>query len=213
VWRVRTSERRVIAQEEGRGRGDSGQGAGGSKRGRPWETLASQKNINSEGFFGPMRSDLRMTEEETERTRDASRRGGPVRLKVERRGKRPNQKIVRQFIAETTAPDTKRLMTDGHSAYFGIQDHDTRHESVDHNAKEWVSGDVHTNSIENAWSLFKRSIVGAYHQVSAKHLDAYLDEFEFRFNNRKNPFIFRDTLLKMLEARNVEYKVLTQGAA
>ena len=139
----------------------------------------------------------------------AIERGGPVRLKVEKRGKQPSQRIIRQFIAETTAPNTKRLLTDGHPAYFGIQDHDTKHESVDHNAKEWVRGDVHTNSIENAWSLFKRSVVGAYHQVSAKHLDAYLDEFEFRFNNRKNPYFFRDTMLKLIASSNVEYKQLT----
>ena len=41
-------------------------------------------------------------------------------------------------------------------------------------------GDVHTNSVEGVWSLLKRSIVGAWHQVSAKHLDAYLSEVEFR---------------------------------
>lgn len=138
----------------------------------------------------------------------AIERGGPVRLMVEKRAKRPNNKIVREFIEKTTAPDTERYITDGHPAYRGIEDADTKHETVDHEHDEWVRGDVHTNSIESAWSLFKRSIVGSYHQVSAKHLDAYLDEFEFRFNNRKNPFLFRDTLLKLLESGNVQYKKL-----
>jgi transposase-like protein len=140
----------------------------------------------------------------------AIERGGPVRLKVEKRGKNPSRKIVREWIKETTVPDTERLITDSHPAYFGIQDHDTKHESVDHKAEEWVRGDVHTNSIENAWSLFKRSIAGSYHQISAKHLDAYLDEFEFRFNNRKNPFLFRDTITKLLQSPNLEYKKLTE---
>jgi len=71
---------------------------------------------------------------------------------------------------------------------------------------------VHTNTIENAWSLFKRSIIGAYHQVSVKHLDAYLDEFEFRFNNRKNAFLFRDTIKRLIASPNLEYKKLTQAA-
>jgi hypothetical protein len=56
------------------------------------------------------------------------------------------------------------------------------------------------------WSLFRRSIVGSYHKVSAKHLDAYLDEFEWRFNTRKNPFLFRDTVLKLIASSSLEYK-------
>ncbi len=61
------------------------------------------------------------------------------------------------------------------------------HQSVNHSAKEYVRGDVHTNSIEGAFGLFKRAVVGSFHQVSHKHLDRYLDEFEFRYNNRKEP--------------------------
>ena len=67
---------------------------------------------------------------------------------------------------------------------------------------------VHTNSVEGAFSLFKRSIVGAYHQVSAKHLPAYLDEFEFRFDNRNNPYLFRDTLLRLITSDHVTYQRL-----
>src|ERR1700690_1106531 len=139
----------------------------------------------------------------------AIERGGPVRMKMEKRTKQPNQRIIREWIKETTAPDTEKLYTDGHPAYFGIADHDTAHESVDHEAKEYVRGDVHTNSIENAWSLFKRSIVGSCAKVSPKHLDAYLDEFEWRFNNRKNPPLFRDTILKLISSQKIEYKTLT----
>ncbi|HVZ94553.1 MAG TPA: IS1595 family transposase [Phycisphaerales bacterium] len=80
--------------------------------------------------------------------------------------------------------------------------------SVNHAANEWVRGDVHTNSVEGAWSLFQRSIVGAFHQISVKHLPAYLDEFEFRYNNRENPYIFRTAVLEVLKAENIEYKAL-----
>ena len=59
------------------------------------------------------------------------------------------------------------------------------------------------------FSLFKRSIVGSFHQISAKHLDRYLDEFEWRFNNRKNPYLFRDTLIRLVSSENIEFKTLT----
>jgi len=51
--------------------------------------------------------------------------------------------------------------------------------------------------------------VGPWHKVSAKHLPAYLDEMCFRFNNRKNPYLFRDTITKLAQTQNLEYKHLT----
>ena len=65
-------------------------------------------------------------------------------------------------------------------------------------AEEWVVGDVHTNSVEGVWSLFKRSIVGSFHKMSVKHMDRYLEELEWRFNNRNNPYIFRDALRRIV---------------
>jgi transposase-like protein len=141
----------------------------------------------------------------------AIERGGRIRLRAEMR-KTADRKTLHQFIADTTAPDTARIMTDENPSYLGIADHDTTHETVNHHIEEWVRGDVHTNNVESAWSLFKRSIVGAFHQVSAKHLQAYLDEFEFRFNNRQNPYLFRDTLLKLIDAPTLQYKDLTRSA-
>ncbi len=58
----------------------------------------------------------------------------------------------------------------------------------------------------------ERSVVGSYHQISAKHLPAYLDEFEWRFDNRKNPYLFRDTILRLVDADRLEYKELTRKA-
>ena len=99
------------------------------------------------------------------------------------------------------------IMTDEYKAYKSL-DKTFKHESVNHRKEEWARGNVHTNSIENAWSLFKRSIVGSYHQISTKHMDAYLDEFEWRFNNRDNEYLFRDTLIKLLNAPKMEFKKL-----
>ena len=73
----------------------------------------------------------------------------------------------------------------------------------------WVVGDVHTNSVEGVWSLFKRSIMGSFHQISAKHMDRYLEELEWRFNNRDNPHIFRDTLRRIVDTGPLEYDTLT----
>ena len=65
------------------------------------------------------------------------------------------------------------------------------------------------HSIEGAFGLFKRGIIGSFHQVSHMHLDRYLDEFEFRYNNRKNPCLFRDTLHRLVNTGHIEYSKLT----
>lgn len=70
-----------------------------------------------------------------------------------------------------------------------------RHEAVDHSAKEWVRGDAHTNTIEAFWSALKRGINGTYVWVSAKHLQKYLWEFEFRHNLRREPWLMFQLLL------------------
>ena len=82
------------------------------------------------------------------------------------------------------------------------------HKTVNHSAGVYFDGDVYTNTVESAFSLLKRGIIGTWHRLSAKHLQAYLDEMCFRFDNRKNPFLFRDTLLRLLQTEHLEYKEL-----
>jgi transposase-like protein len=142
----------------------------------------------------------------------ALERGGEIRLKVEKR-KKASHKILKAFIDENTHDATERICTDELPAYSGIQDWNTKHETVNHRAEEWVRGDVHTNGIEGVWSLFKRSIVGSYHQISKKHLQSYLDEFEWRFNQRDNPYLFRDTLVRLLNSPKMEFKELIEKSA
>ena len=116
---------------------------------------------------------------------------------------------IRRFVWNTVSDSASRLITDEHSAYRGIMDEDTIHETVNHSRKEYVRGDVHTNSIEGAFGLFKRGLVGSFHQVSHKHLDRYLDEFEFKYNNRKNAFLFRETLTRLITTKPLQYDRLT----
>jgi len=121
----------------------------------------------------------------------------------------PSKKVLTGIVNERVSPEAT-VMTDELAAYKSLNK-THKHEAVNHRAEEWVRGDlreIHTNSVESAWSLFKRSIVGSFHQISKKHMDAYLDEFEWRFNNRENPFLFRDTLVKLLTASTMEYKEL-----
>ena len=135
----------------------------------------------------------------------AVQRDGDIRLRViDDRTRR----TLHQFIRDHVDDRAERIITDEWAAYHGIGDHDTTHETVNHFAGEYVRGDVYTNSVENVWSLLKRSIIGSFHHVSEKHLDAYLDELEWRFNNRENAFLFRDTVKQLLTAEHVEYKKL-----
>src|SRR5207248_8284316 len=134
----------------------------------------------------------------------AIERNGNVRLRVEGRVM-ANKKRLHKFVEDVVADDAEAIYTDQHSGYIGIGDENTRHESVSHNREEWVRGDVSTQSIESVWSLLDRSIIGSFHQLSAKHLPAYLDEISFRFNNRENPYLFRDTLLALLSGEALTY--------
>jgi transposase-like protein len=77
--------------------------------------------------------------------------------------------------------ERSRLVTDGSVSYKFQVD---KHESVDHSKFEWARGDVHTNTLEGFFSIFKRGLVGTYQHMDKKHLHRYLAEFDFRFNNR-----------------------------
>ena len=136
----------------------------------------------------------------------AIQRGGKIVLKVVKSRSRAD---LHAFINEHVHDNAEAIYTDDWPSYKGIADHNTVHETVNHSAGKYVRGDVHTNGIENVWDLFKRAVVGTFHHMSVKHLDAYLDEMEWRFNNRENPFLFRDTIHKLIASEKLEYKRLT----
>ncbi len=81
---------------------------------------------------------------------------------------------------------SSRILTDEWSGYRGIgMEFEGGHETVRHGTKEYVRGDVHTNSIEGFFGMLRRGLDGIYHSVSRKHLHRYLSEFEFRHNHRE----------------------------
>ena len=139
----------------------------------------------------------------------AIQRGGNVRLE-----RIPNvkRKTLHGFISRAVKDEAEAIYTDDFRSHLGIADHNTRHETVTHSAEQWVVGDVHTNGIEGVWSLFKRSIVGTFHKMSVKHLDRYLEELEWRFNNRDNPHIFRDALKRIVNTGKLTYRELVSAA-
>ena len=107
-------------------------------------------------------------------------RGGNVRtFHVPVADKATVQKIVTENIARES-----RLHTDESRLYFGADQYFASHETVRHSAKEYVRDDVHTNSAEGYFSIFKRGMRGVYQHCAEKHLHRYLAEFDFRYNHR-----------------------------
>jgi transposase-like protein len=120
-------------------------------------------------------------------------------------------KIIRENVGENVKP----LVTDdfaSHQASLRGQHWKDRHKTINHISGKYVDGDIYTNNVESAFSVLKRGVIGAWHKVSLKHLQAYCDEMTWRFNNRKNEYLFRDTLMKLVQSKHLEYKELTKAA-
>lgn len=130
-------------------------------------------------------------------------RGGKVRATVIKDTSRHTlQKQVRSNVDKTA-----NLYTDAHPAYDGLV-RDYHHEMIDHRVS-YGQGSVHTNGIENFWSLLKRSVKGTYVHVDNEHVERYLDEQSFRFNNRKVNDSKRFTnALKSVSGRRLTYREL-----
>lgn len=94
-----------------------------------------------------------------------------------------NKANVTKIVADNISRET-RLHTDESRLYVGLEATFASHETVKHSRKEYVRGDVHTNSAEGFFSIFKRGMRGNYQHCKEKHLHRYLAEFNFRYNNR-----------------------------
>ena len=121
-----------------------------------------------------------------------------------------------RYIRENISEEVSVIVTDELAAYpAALGNLERRHETVNHSRKEYVrlGTDIHTNTVESAFSLLKRGIVGTWHKISAKHLQSYLDEMEFRFNRRKSETLFQDTLRRMVNAPVLTFQKLTKEKA
>jgi hypothetical protein len=99
------------------------------------------------------------------------------------------------------------------AAFIAAGIHGSKHQTIKHLDKIYVRGDVHTNTVESAFSLLKRGVVGSFHYISIKHLPRYLSEFEYRFNRRDRKGepkrdMFTETLQRMAKAEPMSFDTL-----
>lgn len=135
-------------------------------------------------------------------------RDGKVILKVLGKGQATGENI-RPIVRKHVSTDAM-LYTDGFGGYKQLKNEYADHQSVDHTGGEYVRGKAHTNSIEGFWSILKRGIVGTFHVVSHQHLQAYCNEFGYRYNTRHLAPV--DRFLDSIKNSNKErttYRVLT----
>jgi len=121
----------------------------------------------------------------------AVERGGKVTTEVTQDASATTlQRVIRTYIQEGST-----IYTDEWKGYHRTKRLGYNHLSVIHSAKQWSNGDIHTNSIEGFWSQLKRGISGTYVSVSPQHLQKYVDEFAFRYNQRSTSVPMFDRLL------------------
>lgn len=139
----------------------------------------------------------------------------PVLGMVERKGKLV-AKVVKNTTCAVLTPQIIQFVkdaliyTDEWWGYNSIKEL-FQHEYVRHRAKEYVRGDIYTNTIEGFWSLLKRGVLGIYHFTSKQHLQKYVDEFVFRYNTRKHTEQDRFNLLLQNTEHRITYKELIYG--
>jgi transposase-like protein len=120
------------------------------------------------------------------------------------------QPVLEQHIGD----DVSVIYTDEHPTYiYALPDKfPGKHRMIAH-AYSYAVGHTHTNTVENAFSLFKRTLMGSFHHISIKHLRRYCDEFSYRFNRRdEQPIMFAQTVRRMLEGKALSYKRLTTSS-
>lgn len=126
-----------------------------------------------------------------------------------------DSKTIREVIQQHVSEDVDVIVTNESTLYStGLPvNQKSKRKAVNHSKDEYVRYEngfmVTTNTVESAFSLFKRGIVGSWHRVSPKHLAAYLNEMTFRFNRRKSHTLFLDTLRHMVTAPVLTFERLT----
>ena len=105
--------------------------------------------------------------------------------KVKAKVTKPISSMTLQRMIEQTVDRVATIYTDQHQGYVGLKHKGYKHASVNHGIGEYIRGEIHTNSVEGFFSMFKRGYVGVYHKMSEKHLQRYINEYVGRHNNRE----------------------------
>jgi transposase-like protein len=124
---------------------------------------------------------------------------------------------LKETLKKNIAPDT-HVMTDSSPRYNVMKREKPfkQHSQVNHSKGEYVRGIASTNRVENYFSVMKRGLIGTYHHVSSAHLQRYLSEFDFRYNNRSALEISDaqrlDTALKGITGKRLTYRRINAAA-
>jgi transposase len=129
----------------------------------------------------------------------AERRGGKGRV-IAKATQNVNAETLTGMVKEYVLPEST-IFTDDFSGYDRLKSHGYTHHRINHSAKVYVMGDIHTNTIEGFWSLVKRGIGGVYHAVSQKYLQSYLDEYTFRYNRRDRGNLIFTSILEQVSRK------------
>jgi transposase-like protein len=134
-------------------------------------------------------------------------RGGRVHLQ---RISNAKAESIRPILDSKVSPKAKEIITDSASVYSHILPAE-KHTEVSHKQELEEFGELSAKTIEGAFSLFKRGVIGSYHHLSEDHLDSYLQEFSWRYNRRKlQPFMFQALLTELTRKEPLTYKKLTR---
>lgn len=140
----------------------------------------------------------------------------PVIGMLEREGK-VIAKQIKNVKTETLTPEIIKFVNKDAKLYtdewggYNLVGTIYEHKTVKHSSGNYVTGRIHTNSIEGFWSLLKRGIIGIYHSTSTKHLQMYVDEFVYRYNTRNHSECSRFNLLLTNTENRLTYKSLING--
>jgi transposase-like protein len=117
---------------------------------------------------------------------------------------------IKPVLDAKLSPEASTVVTDSASVYTTLLPPE-KHVEVSHKDELREFGELSTKTVEGAFSLFKRGVIGSYHHLSKDHLDSYLSEFCWRFNRRgMQPFIFETMAKEMTTKKPLPYKKLTR---
>lgn len=132
-------------------------------------------------------------------------RGGQIHMETIKGASLQN---LRRVVGERLDPETPKVVTDGNQLYRGVipkQKHEAGNHKEELKTRNWTT----TRTVENAFSLFKRGLVGNYHKLSREHLDRYLGEFCWRYNRRhQQPLLFDMAMHNLANKKPLPYKDL-----